>query len=261
MGTLRLVLALALFAAVTPFFALYQLAAIKTGLLNAGRAPRIWHALVLRLLGLRVHVAGEVAKARPLLLVSNHVSWTDIVVLGSLAEIHFISKAEVADWPVIGTLARLQRTVFVDRAARRRAGDQVGEIAGRLAEGAPMVLFAEGTSADGNIVLPFKSTLFAAAGAFSGGGAAVQPVAIAYTRQHGMVLGRQHRPRAAWIGGEPLAPNLVRLLKEGAMDVEIRFGEVLPAAHEMRRKALAREAERQVRAMVAAALRAPRPAK
>ena len=246
----------------TPLLAAYQLVALKTGLLDERPAPRLWHRLVLRLLGLRVRTVGEPAAARPLLIAANHISWTDVMVLGSLADVHFIAKSELASWPVLGTLARLQRTVFVEREARRKSGEQAGTIAERLSRGDPMVLFAEGTTSDGDRVMPFKSTLFAAAAmalkAEGGAGEiAVQPVAIAYTRLQGMPMGRLHRSHAAWIGDQSLLPHLRGLLREGAVDVEVHFGAPVAFRASENRKQVAREVETRVRSMHAAALRNP----
>jgi 1-acyl-sn-glycerol-3-phosphate acyltransferase len=258
--TVRLSLALAAFAVATPPLALWQAVALRTGLMDPRRAPRMWHRLVLRLVGMRVHVHGAPASGRPLLIASNHVSWTDIMALGATTDVHFIAKAEVAGWPVFGRLAKLQRTLFVDRARPREAGEQAGAIAERLANGEPMVLFAEGTTSDGNGVLPFKSTLFAAARpAMSemAGEAAVQPVAIVYTRLHGMPMGRRDRARASWIGDQSLVPHLAGLLREGGIDVELHFGEPVPFGPDADRKQVAREAEMRVREMVIAALRKP----
>lgn len=253
MGRLRLALALGIFAAVTPPLMLVQAAIVAAGL-GATAIPRRYHRLLIRLIGIRVHAVGRPAAERPLLIAANHVSWTDIVVLGSIMPVSFVAKAEVRRWPLFGQLARLQRTVFVRRDARREAGDQVAEIAKRLDAGEVLVLFPEGTSADGNRVLPFKSTLFSAV---AGTGARVQPVAIAYTRLHGIPMGRALRPHAAWTGDQPLLPHLGRLLSTGGLDVEVHFGEPLPG--EVDRKTLAREAERQVAAMMAQALARPLP--
>lgn len=260
-GRARLIGALVIAAIVTPPMMLWQILALRLNWLGEGKAPRLWHGLVTRLLGLRVHVRGTIASDRPLLIASNHISWTDIMVLGSIAEVHFVAKSEVATWPVFGTLARLQRSVFVERAARGRSGAQVGEIATRITDGDPMVLFAEGTTGDGNIVLPFKSTLFgAAAMAFDANGGepiTVQPVAIAYTRLQGMPMGRALRPHIAWIGEQTLIPHLTALLREGAVDVEVHFGEPLTFGPGQNRKQLARDVEARVRALMAAALRNP----
>lgn len=256
-GTARLALALTAFAAATPALALWQAAALRTGFMDERRAPRLWHRMVARLLGLRVHVHGAPARERPLLIAANHVSWTDIMALGGATDVHFIAKAEVAGWPLFGRLAKLQRTVFIDRAQPRRAGEQAGAIAARLADGEPMVLFAEGTTSDGNRVLPFKSSLFAAAQMAMGdeGGAAIQPVAIVYTRLHGMPMSRRHRMRASWIGDQTLVPHLRALLGQGGIDVELHFGEPVAFAPGADRKQVAREVERRVREMMTAALR------
>lgn len=256
LGRVRIVLALAVFVLATPVLALWQAIAIGTGWLDERRVPRLWHRMVTRLLGLRIHVHGELAQARPLLIAANHVSWTDIMVLGAIADVHFIAKAEVAGWPVFGWLAKLQRTVFIDRARPRSAGEQAGTIAARLVNGEPMVLFAEGTTSDGNRLLPFKSSLFAAVQMALGeeGGAAVQPVAIVYTRLHGMKMTRRQRMKLSWIGDQELVPHLLMLLGGGGVDVELHFGEPIAFGPGSDRKQLAREAERRVGQMMVAAL-------
>ncbi len=261
-GNLRLAFALFVAAVVTPPMMAWQWLALRVGWLDDGTVPRLWHALVTRLLGLRIRVHGRLSRERPLLIASNHVSWTDIMVLGSLADLHFIAKSEVASWPVFGTFARLQRSVFVERAARRKSGAQVGEIAGRIADGDPMVLFAEGTTGDGNVVLPFNSTLFGAAQAALGqregtASVTIQPVAIAYTRLHGLPMGRSLRGHAAWVGEQTLAPHILSLLRTGGLDVEVHFGEPLVFGPGANRKVVAREVEARVRAMMAQALRNP----
>jgi len=254
--TARLALALTVFATATPVLMLWQAAALSTGLIDQRRVPRLWHRMVTGLLGLRIHVYGAPAQQRPLLIASNHVSWTDIMVLGASSDVHFIAKAEVASWPLFGLLAKLQRTVFIDRTRRRSAGEQAGAIAERLADGEPMVLFAEGTTSDGNRLLPFKSTLFAAAQMALGtsGDAAVQPVAIVYTGLHGMPMGRRNRMKASWIGDQTLLPHLSHLLGRGGIDVELHFGEPIAFGPDVNRKQMAREAEDQVRRMIGAAL-------
>lgn len=127
------------------------------------RIPRIWHRIACHVLGIRVHVHGEVERAKPLMLAVNHASWKDILVLGSIADVVFIAKTEVRDWPVFGWLARLQKSIFVQREQKRSTGQQVGEIASRMADGEIVVLFPEGTTSDGNRMLAVKSSLFGAA--------------------------------------------------------------------------------------------------
>lgn len=223
--------------------------------------PVLYHRLVLALVGVRVKVVGQAAPARPLLIVSNHVSWLDIPVLGSRLPLCFVAKSEVARWPGIGLLAKLQRTIFVDRSSRSATGKVAGEMAARMNDGDPVVLFAEGTSSDGNRVLPFRSALIGAAresmGADGAPSATIQPLAIAYVGLGGLPLGRVGRPRLAWYGDMDLAPHLMEVLRRGGVDVELHFGAPLAAGG---RKAASQEAERAARAMLGAALTGRMPA-
>jgi len=257
--SIRIGLALLALGAVTPPMAAMQALAIRSGRFNEKLLPKAWHRIVLKTLGMRVRVVGKMSSERPLLLAANHISWTDICVLGAVAEASFIAKSEVAGWPVVGTLSRLQRTVHIERERRRGSGEQAREIAKRLASRDPMVLFAEGTTSDGNVLQPFKSTLFGAARlALEESGSDrvfVQPVAISYTHIHGMPMGRQHRTVAAWIGDSDLVPHVVALLREGAVDVQVEFGEPVEFTAESNRKEIARLAEQRVRDMRAKALR------
>src|SRR5206468_8064053 len=138
------------------------------------------------------------------LFAANHISYTDITILGSLIPGSFIAKTEVAGWPFFGWLAKLQRSVFVDRRVHSTA-TQRDAISDRLAAGDALILFPEGTSGDGNRVLPFKSALF---GALERGKdlppVTVQPVSLAYARLDGMPIGRLYRPFFAWYGSVEL---------------------------------------------------------
>ena len=114
--------------------------------------------------GVRVDAGGRaIARHGPLLVVSNHTSWLDITVISTLAPLSFVAKSEVAGWPLFGTFARLQRSIFIDRTRRKGAAEANREIAERLAGGDAIVLFAEGTTSDGNRVLPFRSAVVGAA--------------------------------------------------------------------------------------------------
>src|ERR1700716_1643589 len=113
------------------------------------------------------------------------MSWLDICVISALAPVVFVAKSEVARWPVFGWLAKLQRTIFIDRQARHQAGAATREIAGRLLGGDAVVLFAEGTSSDGTRVLPFRSSLVGAVHHALGSAThhthvTVQPMSLAY---------------------------------------------------------------------------------
>jgi 1-acyl-sn-glycerol-3-phosphate acyltransferase len=264
-GRIRLAVALACVVVSTLVLVPLQLIAMKTRLWSEWRVLRLWHRVNCRAFGLRIHQKGELTTKRPLVVASNHVSWTDISVIGSRCDVSFIAKADMAAWPVMGWLARLQRTIFIERERRRTSGKQAGEIARRLAAGEAVVLFAEGTTGDGNLILPFKSTLFGAATMAIQDGTVdrvyIQPLTIAYTRVHGMPMGRRDRPLAAWIGDVDLAPHAAALLREGAVDVELHFGEAIEFVAGDDRKQATKRAEADVRAMLEAALARPEPSR
>jgi 1-acyl-sn-glycerol-3-phosphate acyltransferase len=233
-----------------------QWISVKLGLPSRRWIPKLFHRIALRTIGVHVAVRGSPATERPLLLIANHASWLDIPVLTSILPVIFVAKSEIARWPLFGLFAKLQRSVFVDRARRQATGGVNRVIASRLAEGDPVVLFGEGTAGDGNRVMPFRSALLGALREALGADRRgyVQPVSVAYTRLHGLPMGRQHRHFAAWYGEMNLLSHLSRVLREGAIDVVVTFGvpfEVDPAAD---RKTLARATENSVRRMTAAAL-------
>lgn len=231
-----------------------QLLFVRLGSPFARTFPHWYHRQVCKILGIRLHVEGEVARDRPILLVSNHVSWLDIPVLSAVAPISFVAKKEVGSWPFVSWLAKLQRTVFVDRTRRTKVRHTTGAIAERLTRGDTMVLFAEGTSSDGNRVLPFKSALFAAVeGAGDqdmndeGKTPHVQTLALAYTKQFGLPLGRRGRPYIAWYGDMEMADHMWSLLKRGPIDVRIKVGEPVSLDAFESRKDIATKSEEQVR--------------
>ena len=209
-----------------------QAACVRRGGALAGRLPVLVHRLFLRLFGLRVVVRGTPPAGEPALVLANHVSWLDIPVVGSLGPLSFVAKAEVAGWPGIGFLARLQRTVFIDRARKTHTAVVNRTVAGRLARGDTIVLFAEGTTGDGNRVLPFRSSLVGAArAALTEGGLEriqLQPLAIAYVRRNGLPVTRRERPEIAWYGDMDLAPHIAAFLREGPIDAVIVWGEPIP---------------------------------
>jgi lyso-ornithine lipid O-acyltransferase len=212
--------------------------------------PCFYHRRCCRLLGLRVRRIGRPSTARPVLFAANHISYIDITVLGSLLSASFIAKREVAGWPLFGWLAKLQRSVFIDRQVRSTAA-QRDSIAGRLAAGEALILFPEGTSSDGNRVLPFKSALFSVADTAD---LTVQPVSIAYTRLDGMPIGRRLRPLFAWYGSMAMAPHLWTMLGLGTVEVVVEFHQPTTFAACGSRKGLARYCEERVAAGLASAV-------
>ena len=236
--------------------------------------PHWYHRRVCALLGLRLEIDGAVERDRPVLLVANHTSWLDIPVLSALAPVSFVAKKEVARWPFVSWLAKLQRTVFVDRERRTAAGRSASDIAGRLASGDTLVLFAEGTSSDGNRLLPFKSTLFAAA---KPGGArpskpdlsppveppdaaaratpVVQTVTICYTHVHGVPFERADRPLVGWYGDMDMGTHAWRLLNAGPLDAKLVVGPPVALESYADRKELARQTETEIRTELVRILR------
>lgn len=260
----RLALFIGLLVPLTAAMAPFQIIAIRRGKPLRRRLPQIWHRIAARMIGLNLRVHGEPAahEGAGVLIAANHVSWLDIVALGAATPVSFIAKDEVAGWPGVSILAKLQQTVFIERHRRGKAGEQAARIRGRLALGDAIVLFPEGTTSDGNFLLPFKSALFGAVGVTpnaSGKPVHVQPVAIVYTHVHGMPMGRYDRPLAAWPGDIELGPHLWRVLGEGAIDVTIVFGKSFPASDLPDRKALAAACEDAIRDMTSVALRGRTP--
>jgi lyso-ornithine lipid O-acyltransferase len=212
--------------------------------------PHYYHRMVCRILGITIDLVGTPPQGSSL-IAANHVSWLDIVVLSAVAPCSFIAKREVGTWPLFGSLARLQRTVFVDRHKRHSTDRSRKGIAARLADGETLVLFAEGTSGDGASVRHFKSSFFAAAS----NDIRIVPTTLAYLSQWNMPLTRRQRPSIAWYGDMDMAPHLWGALKSGPIAVRVIFHEALDVSH---RKQAAKEAEQTIRAGLASALHGPR---
>ncbi|HQZ13188.1 MAG TPA: lysophospholipid acyltransferase family protein [Devosia sp.] len=228
--------------------------------------PRWFHRLGTIFLGLRVTVMGNPSHGRPTLIVSNHISWTDIIAIGSVADVTFVAKQEVKNWFFVGFMASLQRSVFVDRNRRTDARRTTTEMANIMAEGEAVLLFAEGQSDVGTHVLPFRSALVGAAQqAMVEAGAKdvmIQPLAIAYTRLQGLPVGRTDRNLIAWIKGKSFKENIREILNGGMKEVTVAFGEPKPLAAGADRKVVTKQAENEVRAMLVALNRGeqvPRP--
>jgi lyso-ornithine lipid O-acyltransferase len=225
--------------------------------------PHWYHRSVCRILGIHLDVTGEIVAGRPVLVISNHVSWLDIPILSAVAPVSFVAKKEIARWPLAGTLARLQRTIFVDRERRTSVGVTADEILARLSSGDAIVLFAEGTSSDGNRILPFKTSLFAAAKPTATQidpptitkAILVQPMAIAYTRRSGIPLGWAGRREIGYIGDVDIGPNAWDILTGGPLRITINIGPPVRLDAYADRKDLARRAEADVRTLFAKSLR------
>lgn len=202
------------------------------------------------IIGIEVREQGRPPGAGPRFIVANHVSWTDIIALASRYPLVFLAKREVAFWPVLGFLARLQGTVFVDRGARRAIPLVNAALAERLRLGEDVVVFAEGTSSDGAGVLKFNASHFAMLTGLAEDGAApiLAPAAIVYADRKSQGEGRFD---VGWYGDMTFLPHLWSLMKRGGAKCHILWGEAVdPRAGD--RKALAEATERRVRELLEA---------
>ena len=219
-GAFRLLSYLALTLVLVPIYLLAMALRINP---IVRRMPVAYHRIVCVILGIRVRVHGQRSTVTPTLYVCNHVSYLDIAVLGGLIPGSFVAKAEVATWPFFSTLAKAQRTIFIERRTGKTSTSR-DQMMKRLNTGDNLMLFPEGTSSDGTRVLPFRSALFGVAQLRRDGKPIiVQSVAIAYTRLDGIPLGRYWRPLFAWFGDLDLVPHLWQMVCLGETEAVVTF--------------------------------------
>ena len=205
--------------------------------------PRRFLSRAAHIAGARVEIDGTPLDPHSLVL-ANHTSWLDILILGGAAGTRFVSKAEVERVPLIGWLSDQNNTLYIDRAERGDAHGQVRRIAAALAAPQPLAVFPEGTTSDGRTLLAFRSTLLHAV-APPPPGASVRPVALDY---------RESVDAVAWHSGEPGLANALRILgMKGQRRVIVRLLDPLPPVAD--RKALARSAHTAISAVLPSAVR------
>ncbi|CAP54781.1 putative 1-acyl-sn-glycerol-3-phosphate acyltransferase [Gluconacetobacter diazotrophicus PA1 5] len=232
------------------------------------RWTRVIWGMLCRLLSLDIRVigtrAGTVGGARarargerPVIYVSNHASWLDVPVLGTVLPSVFVAKGDIGNWPIMGTVSRIGRTIFVSR-QRSTTGRERDEMVGRLINGDNLVLFPEGTSSDGARVLPFMSAFFAIAkmpalrkGADTqppmltyapGMAPLIQPVSLVYDRLDGLNVNRHRRAVFSWYGDMDLAPHVWQLAQWRSMRATVMLHPALDPDDFPSRKALAQAA-------------------
>jgi len=209
-AVIRLVVVILWFAFLFLFFVFSKI----TNLNIKNDIPRFFHKGFLRILNISVNLHGSLESSKPGLLIANHASWLDISILSSIGNVCFIAKSEIAKWPIIGFLAKLQETVFIERKIIR-AEKHKTQILDSISKGKKLVLFPEGTSSDGNRVLTFKSSLFSIAETKQGklGNYEFQAVSICYSEINGLPLSRSQRPNVAWWGNMSLFSHLWNVFK------------------------------------------------
>ncbi len=253
MQTLRAWCIVVVFLTVTLIGIPYQSLALRFGWKSRKTFPNRYHRFMAKLFGIRITTVGTPLTGEGVLIVGNHTSWLDIIIFSAIGQVSFVAKSEVATWPLFSTLAKLQQTVFVERARRSATGEARDQIRDRLLAGDTLVLFPEGTSNDGNAVLPFKSALMGAVEARvddgKGGQRAVrvQPVSTAYVSLYGLPMGRENRPLYAWYGDMELVPHLWEALQTGPIDVVVEFHKPVSVDELGSRKQLAAYAEAVIR--------------
>jgi 1-acyl-sn-glycerol-3-phosphate acyltransferase len=184
---------------------------------GSARVLGLWSRGLCRLLGIRVATTGAPARG-PVLLAANHIGYLDIVVLASVAPALFVSKSDLAGWPLMGPLAAAVDTLFLDRARPRSAAEVGAGVLTYLDLGRRVIIFPEGTTTRGDIVGPFHAALFEPA---VGACARVQGALLAYTPRSP----RDPDDLAAWTGEAAFAPHLYRLFRGRGLDATVVFQE------------------------------------
>lgn len=201
------------------------------GMSPAARQQRVqaWASRMLRVLGITLDVRGDPAVAGPLLLVANHISWLDILVMHAARHCRFVSKSDVKRWPLIGTLATGGGTLYIERESRRDAMRVVHRMADSLRAGEVLAVFPEGTTTDGLSLLPFHGNLIQAA---ISANAPAQPVALTFIDTAIGVAS----VTASYIGNDSLVGSLWRSVTGPPIGAVVRFGQPQHARGRDRRR-------------------------
>ena len=175
---------------------------------------RRWSRGVARIVGLRVNISGKMPSISTGLIVSNHLSYVDIVTYGCIFPLRYSARADMAKWPVLGSFVGLSHPVWIDRNSRQSSKNTARDFAKTVNHGISLVAFPEGTTTDGNSgILPFKSTVFEAAIAAN---APITPAVIRYKQSPG-------EPTICWYGDMTLLPHLWRIMGLSSINAELRF--------------------------------------
>lgn len=216
---------------------------------SAYTLPYIWQRGVCRIFGIKVVVSGAPISSAQTVFCSNHISYLDIPVIGSVLKASFVAKGEVESWPVFGFLSKLQQTIFISRkrSDAHRAGEQ---IEANLKQGKNIIIFPEGTSSDGSNVLAMKAALFAPLAGLEN--TVIQPftIRISAVDKHGVAdNGRAQalRDLYAWYGDMELAPHLWAFAQHRGAVIELVFHAPIAADGGADRKALAALCEEKIR--------------
>lgn len=209
--------------------------------------PQLWHRGVSRIIGLKTLVDGVPPTQDQVIFVSNHLSYLDIFAIGSTLRASFIAKEEIANWPVIGFLSKVQQTAFISRNSNQ-AKKVANSLASMLAEGKSLILFPEGTSTSGKAMLPFKSSLFSLAWQPDGTALPVQPFTIRVLSLNGRVPDDSPTGNDlfAWYADMEFGPHFWDFLCAKGAAVRLTFHPVIQPDAAIDRKILAQMAYKAV---------------
>lgn len=195
------------------------------------RAARVqvWSLQFLALWGIHLQVLGQPVVSGPALIVSNHISWLDILVIHAARYCRFVSKSDIRDWPLIGALATASGTLYIERTSRKDALRMVQDMAQAMQEGEVVAVFPEGTTSDGHKLLPFHANLIQSAITAK---APVQPMALTFVD----AVSGELTLAPCYIGNDTLLGSVWRTLKAPAIIAVVHFGEPQQAQSRNRRQ-------------------------
>ena len=212
------------------------------------RAPSPWPRFFLRMVsmngGAAIKTYGKRLK-QDVFYVSNHISWFDIPVIAGSTGCTFVAQDGIASWPIIGWLCRINHTIFVSRSDRMNVGGQIDVLRQAIEEKYPITVFPEGTTGDGQSLLPFKPSLFEAMSP-PPKPTMVQPMLLDYGKLSSEIC---------WIGDESAVDNALKLFSRfGAIPTKLHFLEPFDPSEFEGRKEICAEAERRIAAALSASL-------
>ena len=210
--------------------------------------PLFFYKIIKNIAGINLHIEG-LKKNKPnitgTLYIANHVSWFDILCLGSVLNARFIAKKEVASMGIFGFLAKLSNTFFIDNSSKNMIYQYNNFIKSKLLNGESLILFPEGTTSDGNSIKKFKSSLFECINS-SDKLINVQPISICYVRKNNLPMGIYSRRFIAWVGETSMVSSMKEFLSSGSITVSLIFHPEVSMSRFDNRKELTSFCEEQI---------------
>ena len=188
-----------------------------------------WSLQLLALWGIHLKVLGEPVRQGPALMVANHISWLDILVIHAARYCRFVSKSDIRQWPIVGALATGAGTLYIERSSRRDALRMVRDMAEAMQQGDVVAVFPEGTTSDGRELLPFHANLIESAIV---AGAPVQPMSLRFVDARS----GERTLAPCYIGDDTLVGSVWRTLTAGPITAVVNFGEIQHADGRDRRR-------------------------